>query len=296
MTDATATIADAPGVAPGHPPVIASEAPPPPLPRRWDGSRIAGIAVLALMGLLVLALARFLWSSWDPTFFERFGGKYWSGLLITLQLVAWSTILGFAVSIPVALARMSANPALRYPAKAYIGFFRGTPLLAQLFLIYYGLGQFRDQLDFGDGRDAWDLWTFFSEPWLCAVFVFTIHTAAYQAEILRGAIRSVDKGQWEGAAALGLRRARTFRSVIMPQALLVALRPYGNEIVLMTKASALVAIVTVLDVFGEARRAYSRTFDFQAYIWAALVYLTLVIALEATWSRIERRLTRHLKR
>ena len=288
MTDAAYT----PGLdaAPGHPPAMSDQAPPPPLPRRWDGARVTGIAVLVLMALLGFALARFLWTSWDPTFFERFGDKYWSGLLITVQLVAYSTFLGALLSVPVAFGRMSSNPLARYPAKAYIGFFRGTPLLAQLFLIYYGLGQFRPQLD------AVGLWTFFREPWFCAVFVFTVHTAAYQAEILRGAIRSVPSGQWEGAGALGLHRFVTFRKVIVPQALLVALRPYGNEIVLMTKASALVAIITVLDVFGEARRAYSRTFDFQAYIWAALIYLALVIALETAWSWIERRLTRHLKR
>ena len=294
MTDATASLNDL-ATPRGHAPAIArdlvpSERPPPPLPRRWNGPRVAGVVVLALMALIVFSLVRYLWDAWNPDFFERYGDDYWSGFLLTVQLVAWSTALGFALSIPIAFARMSSHPLARYPAKAYIGFFRGTPLLAQLFLIYYGLGQFNGFL-----RDV-GLWWFFREAWLCAVFVFTIHTAAYQAEILRGAVRSVPRGQWEGAAALGLRRARTFRSVIMPQALLVALRPYGNEIVLMTKASALVAIITVLDVFGEARRAYSRTFDFQAYIWAALVYLTLVIALEATWSRIERRLTRHLKR
>ena len=288
MTDASfSTAFDA---APGHPPSIGSEAPPPPLPRHWDGARVTGVAVLALMALLAFALARYLWMAWDPSFFERFGEKYWTGFLVTVQLVLYSTLLGAALSVPVAFGRMSSNPLARYPAKAYIGFFRGTPLLAQLFLIYYGLGQFRDQLD------AVGLWTFFREPWFCAVFVFTVHTAAYQAEILRGAIRSVPKGQWEGADALGLSRGITFRKIIVPQALLVALRPYGNEIVLMTKASALVAIITVLDVFGEARRAYSRTFDFQAYIWAALVYLALVTALETAWSRIERRLTRHLHR
>ena len=265
-------------------------APPPAPPRRWDGARVAGILVLALIGALVLAVGRFLWINWDPTFFERFGAKYWSGFLVTVQLVAWCIVLGILVSIPVTYGRMSANPVLRYPAKAYIAFFRGTPLLAQLFVIYYGLGQFRPQLD------AIGLWTFFREPWFCAVFVFTIHTAAYQAEIWRGAIRSVPKGQWEGAKALGLHRLQTFRKIILPQALIVALRPFGNEIVLMTKASALVAIITVLDVFGEARRAYSRTFDFQAYIWAAIIYLALVTTLETAWSAIERRLTRHLKR
>ena len=265
-------------------------APPPAPPRGWDGSRVAGIAVLLLMAALVFALGRFLHASWDPTFFERFGAKYWSGFLVTVQLVAWCIVLGVLVSIPVTYGRMSRSALLRYPAKVYIAFFRGTPLLAQLFVIYYGLGQFRPQLD------AVGLWQFFREPWFCAVFVFTVHTAAYQAEIWRGAIRSVPKGQWEGAAALGLHEVQAFRKIVLPQALIVALRPFGNEIVLMTKASALVAIITVLDVFGEARRAYSRTFDFQAYIWAALVYLALVLVLEAAWSRIEARLTRHLKR
>ena len=265
-------------------------APPPAPPRGWDGTRVAGWVILLLMAGLVFALARFLWLSWDPTFFERFGGKYWSGFLVTVQLVAWCIVLGALISVPVTYGRMSANPLLRHPAKAYIAFFRGTPLLAQLFVIYYGLGQFRPQLE------AVGLWTYFREPWFCAVFVFSIHTAAYQAEIWRGAIRSVPKGQWEGAAALGIHKLRTFEKIVLPQALIVALRPFGNEIVLMTKASALVAIITVLDVFGEARRAYSRTFDFQAYIWAALVYLALVLVLEAAWSRIERRLTQHLKR
>ena len=264
--------------------------PPPPPARRWDGPRIAGIAVLLVMAALVFALGRFLYLSWDPTFFTRFGGNYWSGLLITVQLVASCIVLGALVSIPVTYGRMSANPVLRYPAKAYIAFFRGTPLLAQLFVIYYGFGQFRPLLD------AVGLWTFFREPWFCAVFVFTIHTAAYQSEIWRGAVRSVAKGQWEGAAALGLHKLQTFRKIVLPQAMIVALRPFGNEIVLMTKASSLVAIITVLDVFGEARRAYSRTFDFQAYIWAAIIYLILVLVLEAAWSRIEARLTRHLKR
>ena len=280
MTDLTATIRE---------PVL-DVAPPPPSARPWDGPRIAGVIVLALMAALVLALAAYLWNAWNPAFFEQYADNYWSGFVLTVQLVVLCITIGALISIPVVMGRMSDNPALRYAAKGYIGFFRGTPLLAQLFLIYYGLGQFRPQLE------TVGLWTFFREPWFCAVFVYSIHTAAYQAEILRGAIRSVPKGQWEGADALGLSRTRTFRSIILPQAMIVALRPYGNEIVLMTKASALVAIITVLDVFGEARRAYSRTFDFQAYIWAALVYLALVLVLEAVWSRVEQRLTRHLKR
>src|SRR5690606_1042496 len=123
------------------------------------------------------------------------------------------------------------------------------------------------------------LWTFFRDAWYCALFAFSLNTAAYQAEILRGAIESVGRGQWEAAKALGLSRTQTIRKIILPQAFIVALRPYGNEIILMIKGSAIVAIITVYDLMGETRRAYSRTFDFQTYIWAAIIYLAIVEAL-----------------
>ena len=149
--------------------------------------------------------------------------------------------------MPIAYARMSRNPLLSGLAYAYVYFFRGTPLLAQTFLVYYGLGSFRPQLE------AIGLWSFFREAWYCAIFAFSLNTAAYQAEILRGAIESVPKGQWEGAASLGLHKFQTLRKVILPQALIVALRPYGNEIILMIKGSAIVAIITVYDLMGETR-------------------------------------------
>src|SRR5690606_20193358 len=123
-----------------------------------------------------------------------------------------------------------------------------------------------------------------------------LNTAAYQAEILRGAIRSVPNGQTEGAKSLGLGPFVTFRKVILPQALIVALRPYGNEIILMIKGSAVVAVVTVLDLMGQTRYAFSRTFDNQAYLWAAIFYLAIVETLRNIWGALEARLTRHLKR
>ena len=140
------------------------------------------------------------------------------------------------------------------------------------------------------------LWGFFRDAWNCAIFAFSLNTAAYQAEILRGALESVPKGQWEGGRALGLNNITIFRKIIMPQAMIVALRPYGNEIILMIKGSAIVAIVTVFDLMGETRRAYSRTFDFQTYIYAAILYLIIVEALRNIWNRLETRLTRHLRR
>lgn len=99
-----------------------------------------------------------------------------------------------------------------------------------------------------------------------------------------------------GRDALGLSKRVIFWKIILPQALIVALRPYGNEIILMIKGSAIVAIITVYDLMGETRRAYSRTFDFQTYIWAAVIYLTIVEMLRHVWEWIERRLTRHLIR
>ncbi len=128
------------------------------------------------------------------------------------------------------------------------------------------------------------------------MLAFTLNTAAYQAEILRGAIESVGKGQWEGAASLGLTKWQTLRKVILPQALIVALRPYGNELILMIKGSAIVAIITVYDLIGVTRLAFSRSFDFQTYVWAARLYLVLVETLRHATEWIERRITRHMKR
>ncbi|MAY63940.1 MAG: amino acid ABC transporter permease [Rhizobiales bacterium] len=264
--------------------------PPPDVAKRWNAASISGYLFLALWFLAAVALAAWLIGGWSNERVALYGPKYLSGLLTTIELVATCIVLGAIISIPVAFGRMSNNPVFSTLAYAYVYFFRGTPLIAQLFLIYYGFGSFRDQLD------AVGLWVIFRDAWNCAVFAFSLNTAAYQAEILRGAIQSVPRGQFEGAASLGLGRVITMRKVIMPQAMIVALRPYGNEIILMIKASAIVSIVTVFDLMGETRRAYSRTFDFQTYIWAAIFYLLIVEALRNIWVVLENRLTRHLKR
>jgi polar amino acid transport system permease protein len=263
---------------------------PPPRARGWPRERIAGTIILAIWAALGLGIVLYLVSAWNPDLFARYGPNYLSGLWVTAVLVAISIVLGALLSIPIAYARMSTNRFLSGPAYAYVYFFRGTPLLAQTFLIYYGLGSFRLELE------AVGLWGFFREAWYCAILAFSLNTAAYQAEILRGAVESVGRGQWEGAASLGLHKMQTMRLVVLPQAFIVALRPYGNEIILMIKGSAIVAIITVYDLMGETRRAYSRTFDFQTYLWAALLYLAMVETLRHGVEWIERRITRHLKR
>ncbi|PWK69909.1 ABC transporter permease [Aminobacter sp. AP02] len=263
---------------------------PPAPPRGWSSERLMGWGFVGLWIVLGLALVTYLFSAWNPELFAKYAPSYLSGLRVTLTLVAISTVLGAVLSLPICYARMSKNRVLNAISFGYVYFFRGTPLLAQTFLIYYGFGSFRPQLE------AIGLWSFFREAWYCAVFAFALNTAAYQAEILRGAIESVGKGQWEAASALGLSKLQTLYKVVLPQALIVALRPYGNEIILMIKGSAIVAIITVYDLMGETRRAFSRTFDFQTYLWAALLYLSLVETLRHFIDWIERRITRHLHR
>ncbi|MGE0499494.1 MAG: ABC transporter permease [Rhizobiaceae bacterium] len=263
---------------------------PAPKARQWTRARIAGTVLVCLWLAVFIALFFFLVGSWDRELFDRWTWPYISGLGTTLSLVAISTVLGAILSVPIAWARMSNNRFVGALAYAYVYFFRGTPLLAQTFLIYYGLGSFRAELE------SVGLWVFFREAWYCAILAFTLNTSAYQAEILRGAIESVPRGQWEGAQALGLHDGLTLWKIILPQAMIVALRPYGNEVVLMIKSSAVVALITVPDLMGATRLAYSRSFDFQTYVWAALIYLSLVEILRHGVEWIERRITIHLHR
>lgn len=225
----------------------------------------------------------------NPDILSRYGWKFVDGFFVTLKLVALSYSIGFLLSIMMTFAWRSKHRALLYPARAYIYFFRGSPLLAQLFLFYYGIGSF---------SNFWQsvgMWWFFHSSWWCCLFIFSLNTAAYQAEILRGSMQSVPSGQYEAAKALGLSKRTTFIRVILPQSMIMALRPLGNEFILMIKASAVASLVTVYDLMGVAKLAYSRTFDFQVYIWAAVLYLLIVEVVRRLIGLTEQRLTRHLR-
>ena len=225
----------------------------------------------------------------DFELLARYGPRMLEGLFVTVQLMTLSVVIGGALSLPVAFARLGKNRWLSRFAFCYIYFFRGTPLLAQVFLFYYGAGQFRAELE------AVSLWWFFRDAFNCAVFTFTLNTSAYQAEILRGAIKAIPRGQFEAAHAAGLSPFATYFKVILPQAFLIGLRPYGNEIILMIKGSAIASVVTVFDLMGTTRLAFARSFDFQVYLWAALLYLAIVETLRRVWDRLEIRMTRHLR-
>jgi polar amino acid transport system permease protein len=256
----------------------------------WTVGKILGILSIGFWILAGIALVVFLVTSYDQVQIDKYAPRYWNGFLTTLKLVAISVTIGAALSLPIAFGRMSSNKILRGFSFGYIYFFRGTPLLAQLFLLYYGFGSFRSfWQDVG-------LWWFFRDAWSIALLSFSLNTAAYQAEILRGAIMNVPKGQHEGAASLGLPPMVTFFKIILPQALIVALRPYGNEIILMVKGSAVVSIITIFDLMGHTRRAFSQTLDYQTYIYAAIFYLIIVEVMRRLWDVLENRLTRHLRR
>lgn len=224
----------------------------------------------------------------DPALLDVHGWRLWAGLQITMEVVAISCALGFVLSYPLAAMRMSRWRVLRWPALGYVTFFRGTPLLCQLYLVYYGAGEIRPTLT------ALGAWPFFRDAFYCCVFTFALNTAAYQAEIVRGALLAVPAAQVEAARALGLSPYRVARHVIWPQAMLIALRPFGNELISIVKASALAAIVTLLDLMGQTRFIFAQTFDFAIYLYAALIYLAITAAIASVWSMAERRLSRHL--
>lgn len=259
-------------------------------PRKtWTWARITGVSLCGLWVLIGVLLIWTLASGFDAETFERYMPRMMGGLWLTAKIVVLSIIMGSILALPIALARLSHSLIISKLAFGYVYFFRGTPLLAQLFLTYYGAGQFREALE-GVG-----LWWFFREAFNCVMLAFVLNTAAYQAEILKGAIQSVPRGQHEAAMTLGLSRTVSFFKIILPQALITALRPLGNEIILMIKGSAIASVVTILDLMGVTKLAFSRTYDFNVYLWAAILYLSMVESLRFVWDRLERRLTRHLR-
>ncbi|MDZ7840325.1 MAG: ABC transporter permease [Gammaproteobacteria bacterium] len=207
------------------------------------------------------------------------------GAWITVQITIISVVLGFVVAVPAAAMRLSGNPVLRLPVQGFMFYFRGTPLLVQLFLIYYGSGQLREQLE------VVGLWSWFREAWFCAVLTLTLNTAAYTAEILRGAIQGVPRGEIEAGRAVGMSGVLLFRRIIMPKAFRIALPAYGNEVVFLLQATSLVSTITLLDLTGVARRVIAQTFAvYEVFIAAAVMYLVMVYALVFLFRWMEKRL------
>ena len=222
--------------------------------------------------------------TFDPALLWDSLPRLWAGLLVTLQLVGCSLAIGGALALPLALARTSFHPLLRWPAQAYVFFFRATPLLIQLFLVYYGSGQFRETFE-GVG-----LWGVFRDAWWCALIAFSLNTAAYQAEILRGGIEGVPLGEVEAGRALGMSKALVWRRILLPGAYRIALPALGNEAILMLKASALASVITIYDLMGATRAIFARHFALEMFIYAAVLYLGLTLLLGRAVAALEARL------
>ncbi|MFB4205039.1 Octopine transport system permease protein OccM [wastewater metagenome] len=211
------------------------------------------------------------------------------GAWLTLELVLVSGVLGLAIAVPMAIVRCSRFASVRAFPWVYIYFFRGTPLLVQIFLVYYGLGQspwVRDSL----------LWPVLSQAYWCAIIAFTFNTSAYTAEILRGAIQAVPEGEVEAARALGMGRVVTWRRIVLPRAFRIALPAYSNEVILMLKGSALASTITLLDLTGMARTIIARTYTpLEIFLAAGVLYVLITFLILGGFRLVERRLNRHLR-
>ena len=200
-------------------------------------------------------------------------GAWWT-VVLSLGGMFFGLLLGFGL----ALLRLYAFWPLQWLARVYVSFFRGTPLLVQLFMIYYGLPQLGIQLD----------------PLPAALIGFSLNMAAYTAEILRAAIASIDRGQWEAAASIGMGRAQTLYRAILPQAARTALPPLGNSFISLVKDTALAATIQVPELFRQAQLITARTFEiFTMYLAAALIYWLLASVLAYFQGRLEHRVNRH---
>ena len=209
-----------------------------------------------------------------------------AGLPLTLQLAASSIGIGFVMALLLALAQQGNHRIAVWPIRTFVAVFRGTPLLVQIFLIYYGLGQFRPSLQ------SMGLWWLFREPYWCAIVALSLNTAAYGSEILRGAIQGVPRGLVEAATAFGMSRILTLRLIILPLALRQAIPSYGNEIILMIKGTSLASIITLMEVTGIAQGLISQTYRaVEVFIAAGAIYLTLNFTIISALNAFETWLT-----
>ena len=208
--------------------------------------------------------------------------KLIQGATLTLELTALSVIAGLIVAIPLCIARSSRLWYVRSLPYAYIFFFRGTPLLIQLFLVYYGLSQF-------DVVRESVLWPYLRSPFWCAVITMTLHTAAYIAEILRGAIQAIPPGEIEAARALGMSRFKTLVHIVLPRAARIGLPAYSNEVILMLKASSLASTVTLLELTGMTRTIIARNYQtVDMFLAAGAIYLIMSFVLIQGFKLLER--------
>ncbi len=205
------------------------------------------------------------------------------GFINTVSLTVLSFIIAFFIAIPMGLARSRTGTLMSKMTYGYVYIIRGTPLLVQIFLLYYGVGQFHKELQ------QVGLWWFFREAYYCGLLALTLNSIAYQAEIVRGAVMAIPKSLEEAGASISLSRLKIYRFIHIPIATARMLPALGNEFVLLLKASSLVSIIAVADVLGQARYLFSETLDLSVFYIAAANYLIIVLIAEAVLRKLEER-------
>jgi len=212
------------------------------------------------------------------------------GFVNTVKLVFFALVIGLSMAIPLAVMRTSSNPLVNGPVWAFTYFFRGTPLLVQTFLIYYGLGQWQLMIDLS--RE----WTFLRDAYWYALFAFTLNTAAYTTEIIRGAIEGTPYGEIEAARACGMAKYQIYRRVILPSAFRRALPAYSNEVIFMLHGSVIASVITIVDLLGAARIINSRYLaPYEAFLSVAAIYLCLTFAIVGAFRLLENHWFAHLR-
>lgn len=211
------------------------------------------------------------------------------GVWMTLQLTFIAIAIGFVIALPAGITRARRVPYASPAINAYVYLFRGTPLLVQTYLVYYGLSQF-DWI-----RASW-AWTFLRDPWWCAVLAFSLNSGAYATEIIRGAIETTPRGELEAARALGLSARQIDRLVLIPSALRRALPQYGNEVVFMLHGSVIASVITLQDILGAGRTLNARYYlAYEGILTAAVLYMAITFLLVAVFRQLETRYLRHLR-
>jgi len=196
------------------------------------------------------------------------------GLTITLEITATCIAIGIVLGLLLAIGRVYGKHIFYWLSSAYVQFFRGTPILVQLFTIYYGLPSWGVRLS----------------PFISGVLALGLNTAAYQAEYFRGAIQAIRAGQMLAARSIGMTLPQAIRYVILPQALRLVIPPWSNELILMLKYSSIVYMVTVMDLMGVAMTITSRNFRYlEVFIVVALMYLALVLIISRLLRMLERK-------
>lgn len=215
---------------------------------------------------------------------------YLEGFWTTLQLVFLALAIGLGMAVPLAILRTSSNPLVNAPVWCFTYFFRGTPLLVQMFLLYYGLGQMQFMVELSQQLD------FLKDAYWYALVAFTLNTAAYTTEIIRGAIEGTDYGEVEAARACGMSRFQTYTRVILPSSFRRALPAYSNEVIFMLHGSAIASVITIIDLTGAARIIASRYYNpFEAFIAVGAFYFCITFTLIGGFKLLERRWFAHLR-